>query len=64
MFARRVSARDRCPQIIAGSEVSPKVRRANTPSMKLQMGRAGNTSSEERNASGNIVEEELAITRL
>ena len=40
-----VLARARCPQIIDGTAVSPNVRRANTPSVNAQMGRAGSSSS-------------------
>jgi hypothetical protein len=40
-------ARARCPQIIEGTAVRPNVRRANTPRVNAQMGRADNSSSGE-----------------
>ena len=57
-----VSARARCPQIIAGTEVSPKVRKARTPSANDQIGRAGRSSFEASNAVDDVGVEDWAIT--
>jgi hypothetical protein len=49
-----VLAKARCPQIIEGTEVRPKVRSANTPRVNAHMGRADNSSS------GEWIAEEIA----
>ena len=52
------------PQITDGSEVSPNVSRAKIPSVKVQIERADNSSSEESNISAGIWERETIIVRL
>jgi len=42
-----VSASARCPQMIAGTEVSPRVNKEKTPRTKAHSGRAGKSSSGE-----------------
>ena len=55
-------ARALCPQIIAGTEVSPKVRKARIPSAKDQMGRAGRSSFEASSTVDDIGAEDWIIT--
>src|SRR5213078_428350 len=43
----RSRARARCPQMIDGTAVRPKVRRANTPRVKVKIGNADSSSSGE-----------------
>ena len=45
LFDWLATASARCPQIIAGTEVSPKVRSARMPSANVQSGSAGKSSS-------------------
>jgi hypothetical protein len=53
-----------CPQIIAGTEVSPKVRSARTPSANVHRERDGNSSSLGEKVAGDVSDVELNITHL
>ena len=50
--------------MIEGTAVSPKVRRAKTPRVNVQMGRAGNSSVEEFSISAEMADLESIIAVL
>lgn len=53
-----------CPQIIAGTEVIPRVNKEKTPNTKAQSGRVGRSSFAESKAAAVVEDEESIITDL
>jgi hypothetical protein len=66
LFDWLFSASALCPQMIAGTEVSPKVRSARMPSVNVQSGSAGKSSSvgAKVEVEDDVVDAELNITAL
>lgn len=64
LFALLAVASALCPQIIAGTEVSPKVRSARMPRANVQSGSAGKSSSGGAKIVGDVEDVESNITAI